>query len=201
MKLYGITGKKGHGKDTFARLVVEADGTFVVTHFAKALKQMIPRIFGVTANQLNDPDLKEVPLTSPIEIDSFLPAMRSETGLNIQPAGRIARSPREIMQLFATEYVRKAQWDYWVQRLIADISTYERVLIADVRFPNEEKAIRDAGGKIIKIVKIDAPLVIDGHASETEIDKIEPDLLVGVKNGDLHTLQQIADLVAQDKIW
>jgi hypothetical protein len=148
---------------------------------------------------MNDPALKEAALKAPIQMDMFVQAMRAETGLNIQPAGKTAHSPRELMQYLGTEYVRKAQDDYWVQRLLADVLRKRRVLVPDTRFINEAEALRSMGGKIIKILRIDAPENKDGHASETESSGIQPDLLIGVRTGDLSLPQRVASLIACGK--
>lgn len=211
-ELYGITGSKGHGKDTFARLIVEANErntaarnkgistkSFTIAHFAADLKHMSGRIFGLSLEQMHDPALKEATLKAPLDMDLFLEAMCSETGLSIQPAGKIARSPREVMQYFGTEYVRRTQDDYWIQRLIVGVQRHRRALVPDTRFLNETAAIRLAGGRVIKIVRIDAPEKTDGHSSETEMAAIEPDLLIGVRTDDLSLPKRIANLVAAGK--
>ena len=210
-EVYGITGSKGHGKDTFARLVQEecakqaesrrgtAKTTFEVGHFAGALKRMSARIFGLTEDQMHDPARKEEPLKAPLHLDLFVGAMQNETGLPIRPAGKVATTPREVMQFFGTEYVRRAQDDYWVQRLLGDTASQRRVLVPDTRFPNEAEALRSVGGRIIKVVRIDAPASTDGHASEKEMASIEPDLLLGVRTGDLSLPRRVAVLIAQGK--
>jgi len=200
-ELYGITGRKGHGKDTFARLVCEAGrGTFQVVHFAKVLKQMAARLFRLTDAQMNDPTFKESSLAVPIHMDHLLEAMRQETGLmELQPAGKIATSPREVMQFFGTEYVRRAQGDYWIQRLLGEVKHGRRLLVPDTRFPDEADALRSVGGRIIKVLRIGSPEQGDTHASETETDKIEPDLLLGIKTGDLSLARRVATLIALGK--
>ena len=210
-EVYGITGNKGHGKDTFARLVLKANAsqsevrrgtakaTFKVYHFADALKRMSGRIFGLTDEQMHDPAIKELPLPVPIQMDLYLDAMRSETGLAVQPAGKVARTPREVMQYFGTDYVRRTQDDYWVQRLLRDVGGTRRALVPDTRFENETEAIRSVGGRTIKVVRIDLEAPVDGHASETEMAGIEPDLLLGVRTGDLSLPERVANLVALGK--
>jgi len=211
-EVYGITGSKGHGKDTFAKLVLEASAaqrlartnrvgtTFQIAHFAGALKRMASRIFGLTEAQMNDPVLKEALLESPVQMDLYLEGMRNETGLlDMQPAEKIATSPRTLMQYFGTEYVRKTQDDYWVQRLLGDTSNSRRVLVPDTRFLNESSALKSAGALIIKVLRIDTPENADSHASETEMNQIEPDLLIGVRTGDLSLPKRIANLIAIGK--
>jgi len=199
IEVYGISGSKGHGKDTFANLILRVHPGFRILHFADSLKRMSTRIFGLTNAQMNDPNLKEAPLGRPLDMDPYVPAMCKETGLLIQPAGKVAHSPREVMQFFGTEYVRRAQDDYWVQRLLAEVGTSHRILIPDARFLNETEALRSIGGIIIKIERIDAPPPKDGHASETEMAKIVPDLLVGAKTGDLSLPMRVATLIAVNR--
>jgi len=199
LEVYGISGNKGHGKDTFANLITQANTSYKVVPFAGALKRMSARIFGLTYAQMNDPSLKEIPLPHARDMDLFVPAMKAETGLHIQPAGKIAHSPREVMQFFGTEYVRRIQDDYWIQKLLAEVGNSRQVLIPDVRFPNEAAALRSYGGIIIKVERIDAPVPKDGHLSETEMAKIIPDLLVGARTGDLSLPSRIARLIAMNR--
>lgn len=212
-EIYGITGRKGHGKDTFATEVAKAHEALVLarsksspkrpfgyTHFAEALKSMSGRIFGLTREQMYDPALKEAQFPVPIDMDLYVVQMRRETGLpDLQPEGKIAHSAREVMQFFGTDYVRKTQNDYWVQRTMAFARTQRRVLIPDARFPNEALAVRNNGGRVIKIVRLGASDSGDAHASETEIDKIDPDLLLMVKTGDLSLVTRVATLIALGK--
>lgn len=199
MELYGISGNKGHGKDTFARFVREAKEGFLITHFATDLKLTAGRIFGLTEGQMHDPSLKEVPFDTPVPMDDQLDAMRRETGLDIQPQGKVAVSPRELMQFWGTEYVRTVQDDYWTQQVLTRVKGSDRSLVPDTRYPNEAMALRSVGGKIIKVVRIDAPKPKDTHSSETEMEKIVPDLLVGAVTGDLSLPQRVAQLVADNR--
>ena len=198
-ELYGVTGKKGHGKDTFAALVEKANGSFSRTHFAAALKHMAGRIFRLSDGQMHDPAMKEQPLPYPVAMDLFAEAMRRESGLPIQVRGKVARTPREVLQFFGTDYVRSVQEDFWIQKTCGDLRNKRQVLIPDARYPNEAAALRSLGGLIIKILRIDAPVSSDAHSSETEIDRIEPDLLIGVRTGDLSLAERVAGLVAMNR--
>jgi hypothetical protein len=195
--LYGIAGYKGHGKDMFSRLVAEAaeqrgvSDTFI-THFADDVKELSGRIFGLTVNQMHDPTLKDLPFEATLAMDPFVDAMQEETRLKIVPAGLIARTPREVLQFFGTDYVRKAQDDYWIQRVLAQIVGKRQVLVADTRFANEASALRSKGARIIKIVRIDLPDKKDNHASETEVASLKADLVVGVLTGDLSMPMRVA---------
>jgi len=197
-EIYGITGYKGHGKDTLAKLVVVSNSRFFVTHFADPLKSMSARIFGLTEEQMNHPVLKESPLESPVALDDFLDSMRKETGLALVPRGKIATTPRNILQFFGTEYVRAAQDDYWLQQLLVNIGDRKRVLIADTRFLNEAAFLRGLGGSVIRVHRMDLPVSTDMHPSEVEIAKIEADLFVGTRTGTLEMSEKIAELIASN---
>src|SRR3990172_247145 len=204
-EIYGIAGKKGHGKDTFARLVCEAISAhkerkympFQIRHFADNIKQLSMRIFGITERQLTDPAIKDTPLSSPIVLDNYVDIMKSETGIAIGQHGLIARTPREVMQFFGTNYVRHTQDDYWVESFMSKMT--KRTLVPDVRFMNEAEAIKKDGGCLIKIVRIDSEDTGDTHVSETEIDKIDPDLVIGTRTNNLSLPSVVANLVAIGK--
>ena len=54
--------------------------------------------------------------------------------------------------------------DLWVKALMNRVAGQDRVIIDDVRFPNEAKAIRDKGGFLIKIVRDSATRPNDHHS-------------------------------------
>lgn len=197
--LYGIAGQKRHGKDTFARLVQEANPEFQITHFAKSLKRMANSIFGLTDAQMNDDRIKEARLERPIYMDDHVEAIRLATGLNIQPHGKVAHTPRECMQYFGTDFVRSVQDNYWIQQVRDEISDGRQYLIPDTRFLNEGAAIHGEGGRIVMVVRIDAEPSKDQHASETEMLKLQPDLVVGARTGDLSLPRRVAQCIAGNR--
>lgn len=125
-------------------------------------------------------------------MDDYLVAMSCEVGFIIQPAGLVAHTPRRILQYFETEYARRVGDGYWVDRLMANVKAYPRVLLPDTRFLKEVEGIRAAGGRVVKIVRIDLPAHGDEYVSEQSIDLIEPDLLIGVKTDDYGIVNGVA---------
>lgn len=197
-QIVGILGEKGHGKDTFAKYVMAETVDFRVTHFAESLKRMCAEIWGLTEAQMHDPQIKEAPLPTPIAMDEQIEAMRRAAGLpDIPLAGKIARSPREIMQFFGTEYVRAAQDDYWIEQVRKNVRRGGSVLIPDTRFPNEADAIRAMGGMLIRIVRVDLVKSGDTHKSEVMQAAIVPDVTVHTSNGDLRNSIAVAKAVAR----
>ena len=76
---------------------------------------------------------------------------------------------REFMQFFGTDVCRKIYEPVWVSSCIKKIQEEQcnLAIIADVRFPNEAKAIEDAGGKVIRLTR---KVFNDSHSSEIALD-------------------------------
>jgi hypothetical protein len=76
---------------------------------------------------------------------------------------------REFMQFLGTDVMRKIYEPVWVQSCIKKIKREqsELAIIADVRFPNEAKAIENAGGKVIRLTR---KVHNDNHSSEVALD-------------------------------
>ena len=88
---------------------------------------------------------------------------------------------RRLLQWWGTEYRRAEDPDYWSKKGIAeairvDADPVHLVVITDVRFANEAKAIKDEGGMVYEVIATTATrqarlggLMPPAHASE-EID-------------------------------
>lgn len=76
---------------------------------------------------------------------------------------------REVMQFVGTNIFRQMQNNVWADATIHKIQLEQPdlAIIADCRFPNEVKAIKDAGGIIIKLMR--NPFNSD-HESEVALD-------------------------------
>ncbi|MGI9161018.1 MAG: hypothetical protein ACR2K1_14825, partial [Saprospiraceae bacterium] len=78
---------------------------------------------------------------------------------------------REALQKIGTECLRdNLHNDVWVRALFADLEPGRNYIISDVRFPNEAKAILDAGGKVVRVVRHGFNNGIPQHESETALD-------------------------------
>ncbi len=196
-EIFGITGEKGHGKDTLAKLVVACNASFRVTHFAKRLKEIAGEIWGLTQDQMHNEKVKELPLEKPVFMDDMVWKISEATGLDIKPRGLTASTPREVMQFLGTEYVRYVQDNYWIEQLRKDVGSGGNVLVADTRFPNEGNAIREMGGKVIRVVRIGASSGKDAHASEVQQSLIIPDITVHTREGDLSNSNALAGAIGK----
>ena len=96
---------------------------------------------------------------------------------------------RALMQNFGTDLRRQydRQPDYWVEKWMEiakkEIEKGNHVLVDDCRFLNEAEAVRELGGKLIKIGRTDMTSK-DSHRSETEMRDIECDTIIYTSTGD-----------------
>lgn len=77
---------------------------------------------------------------------------------------------RRLLQVMGTEVGRKLiNEDVWVWLLFNQINTDERIVIPDVRFPNEARMIEQQGGEVWRINRHNHSAVND-HVSERALD-------------------------------
>jgi hypothetical protein len=135
--IIGICGFIGSGKDTIADYLVNTH-QFRRESFANTLKDAVSAVFGW------DRDMVEGRTKQAREWREQRDEWWSE---------RLGReiTPRLILQLWGTEVCRRGfHDDIWIASLENKLrSSTDHVVISDCRFPNEIKAIRDAGGIII----------------------------------------------------
>lgn len=152
--IIGLGFKARTGKGEVASWLVRRHG-FIEVAFADALKRACVEIFGLTESQVYG-DQKDRP-------DPFW----NDT-------------PRNILQKVGTECLRRGyRDDVWIKALereIRDPASPETVdadwVVSDCRFPNECEAIREWGGKLVRIERPDAPSIATGqHASETALER------------------------------
>ena len=152
--IIGLIGNKRVGKSTFGDYITEKYG-FKSIAFADPIKEGAKIMFDLTNEQVNG-DLKEV-------VDT-----------------RWNKSPRQILQILGTDACRKLfEPDIWIKRLKIELkkNKNKNVVVSDVRFPNEAKAVKEMGGILIKITKSDL-VGKDSHISEQLVDKINHDILI-----------------------
>src|SRR5882762_10275129 len=111
-------------------------------------------------------------------------------------------TPEEIEQLVILGSKRREERpDYWIHLLQKDIVSKnpDIALVPGVRFLNEAQAVRDLGGKIIRVVSY----IVDGiefispdrnanHPSETEHYSIQADFFLTTRRGESNLLSRQA---------
>lgn len=135
--LTGLTGAAGSGKNTVAEIIAESctSGRMPrICAFADPLYECVSVITGLPVEVLRDRAVKEMAIPW------------------------LGKSPRELLQLLGTEWGRQAiHPEIWVRSLMERIKPWLEdgvpVVVTDVRFDNEAKAIREAGGEVWRIVR------------------------------------------------
>src|SRR3990167_8023328 len=115
MMLVGLHGRAGAGKDTLADRLVSRHGV-VKRGFADPLHAEVAAAFKVDVAWLKDRDRKEQPQDLLRLVRCYDEAFRAWA--NRQGHGVMsARSPREVLQLWGTEYRRSQSETYWLEKL------------------------------------------------------------------------------------
>ena len=153
MKLIGICGDIGSGKDTVANHLMAEHG-FDSFSFANALKEWAFTLVGPLGVERRhifggSPETKQA---DNAELLHMLPSRPDADGG--------AWTGRALLEYLGTEVGRSIHPDIWVRHMIAyvqrnqgrPIDTELRLVIPDVRFPNEFDAIRRLGGEIWRTV-------------------------------------------------
>jgi len=214
MIVIGLTGLAGAGKDTVADVLVTHAG-FTKLAFADRLRLEVAGAFalGDRAGLLSDREGKEQPTDllsmrqckSPSFIaccaawDSFEQPDWDHAAWAAQP-----RSPREVMQLWGTEYRRAESPTYWLDQLVQRIKDLnwdgrDRFVVSDVRFGNEAAGVRMLGGEIWRIHRPgQKDTAVEGaHASRTDGRDLSPECtllnLPGIDSLAADTLEMLLD--------
>jgi len=144
--IVGLVGFIGAGKGTVADLLVERHN-FLKESFANSVKDSCAAVFGWDRAMLEgDTPESRAWREQPDEWWS-------------KKFGR-EFSPRLALQLMGTEAGRDVfHPDLWVHTVLrrCDQTPWNNYVIADVRFPNEITAIKNSGGKIIRVRRGDDP--------------------------------------------
>lgn len=144
--IVGLVGFIGAGKGTIADLLVERHN-FIKESYANSLKDACSIIFGWNREML----------------EGSTPESRAWRETKDEWwSKKLGRefSPRLALQLMGTEAGRDVfHPDLWVHTVMRRCSQFPELnyVIADVRFPNEIKAIRDSGGKVVRVRRGDDP--------------------------------------------
>lgn len=154
MRLIGLAGAAGAGKDTVAELLAERHG-WAVFSFSDALYCEVARAFGVMTDALRDRETKEAPdgLLMPrrcADLDARA-VLIQEAGSSVVPC-----SPRWVLQRWGTAYRRAQDPDYWLRRASERLAEfraagYPGAANTSVRFDNEVDWVRCRGGRIVHV--------------------------------------------------
>ena len=201
MKIIGIVGLAGSGKDSIANFLKEFD--FQRASFADPLKEFCQTALGFTNEQLWGPSKRR----SEPHLSGQKVWVCSQCSWYGQPRNDRPRdecpccscttreqplTARIALQTLGTEWGRALYPNIWVECLMRYIAGkgYSRAVIPDCRFENEAAIIRREGGYVWRVVREGAGTTpgMTAHPSEVEQERIQADLTI-YNNGTLYDLQ------------
>ena len=152
--IIGICGFIGSGKDTAADYLVNFH-EFRRESFANTLKDAVAVVFGWDRTMLEGRTKEAREWRE--QVDPWWAERLEMPQL----------TPRWVLQQWGTDVCRKAFHDHiWIASLENKLrNSKDNVVISDCRFPNEIKAIHNAGGIVIRIVRGPEPDWYDAAVS------------------------------------
>jgi hypothetical protein len=140
--IIGICGLIGSGKDTIADYLQNIH-QFRRESFAHALKDAVAQVFGWD-RELLEGRTKESRAWRE-QVDPWWSKRLNMPHL----------TPRHVLQVWGTEVARRSfHDDIWIAALENKLrKTKDDVVISDCRFPNEIRAIKSAGGIVVRVVR------------------------------------------------
>ncbi|MCB1712299.1 MAG: hypothetical protein KDH96_07440 [Candidatus Riesia sp.] len=167
--LLGITGYARSGKDTVADILVEKF-SYTKVGFTDELKECLvilnPIVKVESAGPVHYQDL--------LLRHGDLEAIKREDPVAMQEV-------RRLLQTLGTEVMRnKLGSNVHIDMTFNKIerSPISKNVIKDVRYKNEAKALRERGGKVIRVTRPGVSAPPNSHSSETELDHIKVDAVI-----------------------
>jgi len=152
--IIGICGFIGSGKDTIADYLVNLHH-FRRESFANTLKDAVAQVFGWDRTMLEGRTKQAREWREQVD-----PWWSERLGIP-------HLTPRYILQQWGTEVCRKNfHDDIWIASLENKLrNSRDDVVISDCRFPNEIRAIKTAGGIVVRVVRGPEPEWYDAAVS------------------------------------
>lgn len=179
MRLIGLTGPTGSGKDTVADHLAGVHG-FVRLALADPIRHGLQAMLKLPDEVFSGRDLKELPVTW------------------------IGRSPRQLMQTLGTEWGRRhIDDDIWMRVADRRIKTILQgwphvsgIVVTDIRFANEAAWLRRSGGYIWHITGRSLPPAGEAaaHSSEAGIVYQPGDVIIA----NVGTIDDLEDNIARE---
>lgn len=168
--IIGFAGRCRAGKSELAK-VCETKG-YKKLYFALPLKQLCADILDMSIDGLNQAKNDNIPIQLTID-DDICTILSEETEIPLDTTkelcnGKYIHTVREMLQFIGTDYIRKYNMDWHVNKIKQMIEENTNYVIDDVRFPNEKKMIEDLGGDVWFVSRTTLDN-ISNHESETSI--------------------------------
>ena len=168
--IIGFAGRCRSGKTVLSE-VCEKYG-YQRLSFALPLKQLCADILDISIDELNRAKNENIPIEITIGKD-ICEILSEETNIPIETTteicdGKYLHTVRDMLQFIGTDYIRKYNSDWHVNRIKEMIKNDVNYVIDDVRFPNEKRMIEELGGDCWFVTRTTLDNV-SNHESETSI--------------------------------
>lgn len=166
----GFAGRMRSGKTELAK-ICQKNG-YEKLYFALPLKQLCADILDISIDELNRAKNENIPIEITIGKD-ICEILSEETNIPIETTteicdGKYLHTVRDMLQFIGTDYIRKYNSDWHVNRIREMIKNDVNYVIDDVRFPNEKRMIEELGGDCWFVTRTTLDNV-SNHESETSI--------------------------------
>lgn len=159
IEVLGLSGWARSGKDTIADYLVEHEG-YTKVSFAQTIRDALVAL---------DPEIR---------VQGTVCNLRQVEDMGWEALKDLSPSIRPLLQRMGTEVGRQMFGeDFWVDTAINRIPDGSKVVFADVRYPNEAKAIKVLGGEVWRIERPGIGPAND-HESEHALNGYEFDRLL-----------------------
>ena len=187
--IISFAGRCRSGKTELAK-ICEANG-YQKLYFALPLKQLCADILDISIDELNRAKNESIPIEITIGKD-ICEILSEETNIPIKTTteicdGKYLHTVRDMLQFIGTDYIRKYNKDWHVNKIREMIDENTNYVIDDVRFPNEKKMIEDLGGDCWFVTRTTLENV-SNHESETSITWKDCFNKVIINDSTLHEL-------------
>lgn len=144
--LIGLTGLARSGKTTAAEYLVNKHG-FTIVSMADPLKEMVRKLDPIIGYEDITEPFGELVGANPLHLSQFL----DDDGLFLEeyPENWVKENfpeYRRVLQRLGTDCLRSFDQDFWIKAFWETVAGlhYEtdRIVVPDVRFPNEARAIK-----------------------------------------------------------
>jgi len=151
--IVGLSGYAQSGKDTVAEHLIKNYGYRRVA-FADPIRKALYKLNPVV----------------PVGEFNAIHLAQAVDGLGWEETKRLSDETRRLLQVLGTEVGREMFGvDFWVNQAMGNLGKFDKVVLTDVRYPNEYRAIKSRDGIILRIVK-PGNSAVNGHSSETALD-------------------------------
>lgn len=168
--IIAFAGRCRAGKSVLADVCVKYG--YEKLYFALPLKQLCADILDISIDELNKAKNEKIPIQLTINED-ICKILSEETNIPLeittkQCNGKYIETVRDMLQFIGTDYIRKYNTDWHVNKIREIIKENTNYVIDDVRFPNEKKMIEELGGDCWFVTRTTLDN-ISNHESETSI--------------------------------